>query len=103
MPPTALFTVITPSPSVQVAGDLSFISTHSSRLVPSNSTTASDGGDPFVPGLTIAGTGGRGRGRGACRRRRRALRCGLLSGAGGQTERAEHGEREQRQSGVHRV
>src|SRR5687768_11310673 len=57
MPPTALFTVITPSASVQVAGDLSLISTHSSMLVPLNSTTASDGGAPLAPGLTMAGTG----------------------------------------------
>src|SRR5687768_8013891 len=57
MPPTALFTVIAPLASVQVAGDLSFISTHSSRLVPLNSTTASDGGAPLAPGVTMAGTG----------------------------------------------
>src|SRR4051812_48128364 len=57
MPPTALFTVIAPSASVQVAGDRSFIRTHSSRLAPLNNTIASDGGEPLVPGVTTAGTG----------------------------------------------
>jgi hypothetical protein len=44
IPPAVLFTVITPSPSVHFAGDRSLICTHSSRLVPLNSTIASDGG-----------------------------------------------------------
>src|SRR5215218_1950063 len=57
MPPTALFTVIAPSARVHVAGDLSFISTHSLRLAPLNSTTASEGGAPLTPGLTTGGTG----------------------------------------------
>src|SRR5215211_256442 len=57
MPPAALFTVRTPSATGHVAGDLSFISTHSSRLEPLNSTMASDGGPPLVPGVMIFGTG----------------------------------------------
>src|SRR5215210_3280469 len=57
MPPTALFTVNAPSATGQVAGDLSFISTHSLRLEPLKSTTASEGGAPFTPGVTTGGTG----------------------------------------------
>src|SRR5579875_290148 len=56
--PAALLTVRTPSATVHLAGDLSLAETHSSRLLPSNSTIASEGGAPQVtPGVTTLGTG----------------------------------------------
>jgi hypothetical protein len=56
--PDFLFTVITPSATVQAAGDVSFTFTHSSRLVPPKSTIASDGAAPHSPpGVTIFGSG----------------------------------------------
>src|SRR5277367_4720050 len=56
--PPDLFTVITPSATSHLAGDLSLLVTHSSRFLPSNSTIASDGAAPQVaPGLTTLGTG----------------------------------------------
>src|SRR6478672_3485538 len=56
--PGAFFTVITPSATVHWAGDLSWADTHSSRLLPSNRTIASEGGAALVaPGVTILGTG----------------------------------------------
>jgi hypothetical protein len=58
--PRALFTVSTPPATVHCAGDLSRVSTHSSRLRPSNSTIASDGGAlSAAPGVTTGGTGAR--------------------------------------------
>src|ERR1700733_15405927 len=56
--PPDLLTVITPSATSHLAGDLSLFVTHSSRFLPSNSTIASDGAAPQVaPGVTTAGTG----------------------------------------------
>src|ERR1700728_55851 len=58
MLPPALLTVITPSATSHLAGDLSLFVTHSSRFLPSNSTIASEGAAPQVaPGVTTAGTG----------------------------------------------
>jgi hypothetical protein len=59
MLPPVLFTVITPSATVHSAGDLSFTETHSSTFLPSNNTTASEGGVPVFtgPGVTTFGTG----------------------------------------------
>src|SRR5690242_156796 len=58
MSPLGLFTVITPFATVHFAGEPSFADTHSSRLRPSNSTIASDGGASLVfPGVTTLGTG----------------------------------------------
>src|SRR5580693_10335284 len=56
--PGALFTVITPSATSHLAGDLSLFVTHSSRFFPSKSTIASEGAAPHVaPGVTTLGTG----------------------------------------------
>src|ERR1035438_9711074 len=56
--PSALFTVITPSATIHLAGDLSRFETHSSKFLPSNSTIASDGGaEQLAPGVTTFGTG----------------------------------------------
>src|ERR1700730_6005327 len=57
-PPPDLFTVITPSATSHLAGDLSRFVTHSSRFFPSKSTIASEGAAPHVaPGVTTLGTG----------------------------------------------
>src|SRR5262245_16417195 len=56
--PRALSTTITPSTSFHCAGDPSFTETHSSRLFPSKSTIASEGGAVLVaPGVTTGGFG----------------------------------------------
>src|SRR5579862_4922943 len=56
--PDFFFTVRTPSPTIQSAGDPSFTWTHSSSFLPSNSTIASEGGAANVaPGVTTGGTG----------------------------------------------
>src|SRR5262249_13282414 len=55
--PGALLTVITPSATIQRAGEASWADAHSSRLRPSNSTIASDGGAMPTPGVTTLGTG----------------------------------------------
>src|SRR5579859_5685590 len=58
MLPPVLFTVMTPSATVHLTGDLSLLVTHSSRLLPSKSTMASEGGAVQVaPGVTTLGTG----------------------------------------------
>src|ERR1700722_2491269 len=58
MLPSPLLTVITPSATVHLAGDLSRSESHSSIFLPSKSTIASEGGAPQVaPGVTTAGTG----------------------------------------------
>src|SRR5689334_10610372 len=56
--PRALFTVITPFCTIQLAGDLSLVFTHSSSFFPSNRTIASEGGaDSTAAGVTTFGTG----------------------------------------------
>src|ERR1700683_1023120 len=58
MLPSPLLTVITPSATVHLAGDLSRTESHSSIFLPSKSTIASEGAAPQVaPGVTTAGTG----------------------------------------------
>src|SRR5438552_653777 len=58
MLPTDLSTVMMPSATFQRAGEWSLVETHWSRLRPSNSTIASDGGALLVaPGDTTEGTG----------------------------------------------
>ena len=58
MPPLDLSTVRMPLATTHCAGDLSPIVTHSSSLLPSKRTMASEGGAPQVaPGVTTAGTG----------------------------------------------
>jgi hypothetical protein len=54
----ALLTVMTPLLTIQLAGDLSRVFTHSSRFLPSNRTMASEGGaESTAPGVTTLGTG----------------------------------------------
>ena len=58
MLPAFLLTVMTPSATVQPAGDLSRVDTHSSRFLPSKRTMASDGAAPGVAaGVTTLGSG----------------------------------------------
>src|SRR5882762_10883397 len=58
MLPADFSTVMAPSATFQRAGEWSLVETHWSRLWPSNSTIASEGGALVVaPGDTTAGTG----------------------------------------------
>src|ERR1700753_3085639 len=72
MLPAVLLTTRTPFSTTHFAGDLSLVATHWSRLRPSNSTMASDGGAGSVaPGVTTGGTGVH------C-----SVSCGLALGSG---------------------
>src|SRR3954470_11799159 len=57
-PPSPFFTVIMPSCTFHCAGEWPSTDTHSSTFLPSNSTTASEGGSVQVaPGVTTFGSG----------------------------------------------
>src|SRR5450432_3938507 len=56
--PRALLTVMMALLTIQLAGDLSRVFTHSSSFPPSNRTMASEGGaESTAPGVTTLGTG----------------------------------------------
>src|SRR5881394_853561 len=89
MLPDFLLTVTTPSWTSHWAGDLSLTVIHSSRLVPSKRTIASEGaaGETAGPGVTILGTG--------CQTSV-SSGLGLLSGLGSSAAKLRSGKRAMR-------